>query len=104
MPAMVVVEIDEYLNRGRMFDGRPVYCAEGIRLSLARSTSFGRKIDQDLLDENNMRLVRHLCSKDYPGFTPLDGHVGEAQQYLLTKKDMQAQCAVFREAKLLIIV
>jgi hypothetical protein len=38
--ALAAFDIDNYTNRGRMFDGRPIFCADGIDVKLLGTNYF----------------------------------------------------------------
>lgn len=98
------VEVDEYTNRGRMFDGRSIYCAPGIELQTAYQQGFVGKHQQDLLDELNRHETRRLCKRRWPDYIELDERYGDGKQWLISPAEMQAQCLVFREARLLVAI
>lgn len=96
--------VDEFWNRGRMFDGRTIYAAAGLRLQTAYCQGYVREREQDLLDKLNRHETRRLCKRTWPNYIELDESYGDGRQELISPAEMKAQCLVYREARLLIAI
>lgn len=77
VPAITTVMVREYARRGKMFDGRPVFCAAGFDAKTAciYGTSTFDAVDE--LDRVQRSAVRRFVEREYPGCIHLDEWCGD---------------------------
>lgn len=78
-------DIREYELRGRMFDGRPVYCAPGYDVREAYADGYAYPYERASMDRAHRTEVRELVRRDHPGFVSLDEWIGDSPLHPLLK-------------------
>lgn len=75
--SLAILPIDEYTVRGRMFDGRPVFCAAGFDVKEASQAVLVVPEDVEHGDDLARRGVERLVRHEFPHAIELDRWCGE---------------------------
>jgi hypothetical protein len=76
--ATITVTVEAFERRGAMFDGRPIFVAQGYDVKEAYQQGYVGRGDVEQFDELNRLNVRRLVEKEYPGAIELDERYGHA--------------------------
>lgn len=76
-----------YTRKGRMFDGRPVFCADGWDAQAAAMAVTAAERDREQATEQLCRAVAGLIRNRSPKAIPLDSWEGEPRYLLAHERD-----------------
>lgn len=71
-PDVTVDTYDEYIMRGKMFDGRPIFCAEGFDIKEARMTLIASERDASHAEIKIRHELRQFLDSEYPEHVEID--------------------------------
>lgn len=101
--------VDDYRRRGVMFDGSPIFCADGFEVIEAQMTMLvsPRELTVQLADDRLQREVQRFIEREYPSRKPihLDAWIGEVPLSVAEKAEgLERQHLAKRRARLLVAV
>jgi hypothetical protein len=104
-PTKPMFRADSYTWRGKMFDGRPVMCADGFDVKEAYvDVIVSDVLGANVVDDENMSTVRNFIRSKHADVIELDEWCGAATLELWEMEDLKRQHLTKRCARLLIAV
>lgn len=102
-PSVLPVLYDEYWQRGRMFDGRPILCDPGHSVKQAAMTILVSKHDDEIehAEAHLKREIEAFLRREYSVVIPLDRWSGEVPYH---EEDLESRRLVCLGVKALVAV
>ena len=98
--APIEIETDDYRRCGRMFDGRPVFCAAGFSVKEAYITVITNLVSWKRVENQNRRDIRKMLRREHPDAIELDEWCGAIPLDI----ELQGQALTRRAVRLLVAV